>query len=158
LGNTAYFFYAQACPSGTGIYNSSGCSSWSQIGTATTLAYPTSVFAAPVPGPDSTVATINYRTSVPAADASNVSLVRLDVVDLINAANNQTLSPVGWPGNGTFAIDNTMYTQNGGFKPNVKYEYHGQVVYPFGVNVPTGGAQTRGPFWTTPENPGTVSA
>jgi len=157
LGGTVYYVYAQACPSGTGIYNSANCSAWTRIGNTTTLAYPTSVFSAPVAPTDATTASLNYRTNVPTADASNISLVRLSIVDMINAANNQTLSPIGWPGNGTFAVTNAEYTQNGGFKPNVKYQYLGQVVYPFATNVPTAGAQTRGPFWTTPVNPSNVT-
>jgi len=157
LGNTTYYTYAQACPSGSGIYNSAGCSSWSQIGTTTTLAYPLSVFAAPVKPTDASINSINYRTSVPAADVSNISLVRMSIVDMINSLNDQTLAAIGWSGNGAFAINNAMYTQNGGFHPNVKYQYQGQVVYPFGVNVPTAGAQTEGPFWTTPANPGPLA-
>ncbi|OGR92124.1 MAG: hypothetical protein A2992_04945 [Elusimicrobia bacterium RIFCSPLOWO2_01_FULL_59_12] len=157
LGNTAYFFYAQACPNGTGIYNLAGCSSWTLIGNTSTLAYPSNVFAAPVPPGDSTINTIIVRKNVPAADVPNVSLVRLDIHDLITPANNQTLAPIGFGGaNGNQTIDNTMYTQNGGFKPNVKYEYLGRVVYPFGVNVPAAG-QTRGPLWTTPAFPGPVT-
>lgn len=155
LGNTAYFAYAQACPNGSVVYNSAGCSSWTRIGTATTSPYPTSVFAAPVAPGDATINTINYRTAVPLADVNNIGIVRLEVRDLLNAANNQTLADFGWPGNGTFPINNTMYTQNGGFKPNVKYEYRGQVTYPFGIFVPST-SQTRGPFWTTPATPANI--
>src|SRR5882672_4755626 len=36
LGATQYFVYAQACPSGAGIYNSAGCSAWTQIGSFST--------------------------------------------------------------------------------------------------------------------------
>lgn len=158
LGGTSYSVYAQACPSGTGIYNSAGCSAWTLIGSFSSSNYPASVFSAPVAPTDATINTIAVRTNVPTADQSNISLIRLDIHDLITPANNQTLSPIGFGGaNGTSIIDNTMYTQNGGFKPNVKYEYLGKVVYPFNVDVPAAG-QTRGPFWSRPALPGTVSA
>lgn len=157
LGNTAYYVYAQACPNGSGIYNSAGCSAWSLIGNTTTSSYPTSVFGAVQAPADATVNTIIVRGAVPSGDAGNISLLRVDIRDLLNSANNQTLAPISWSGNTTYAIDNTMYTQNGGFKPNVKYEYRGQVTYPFAVNVPTAGQQTRGPFWTTPVNPGPMA-
>lgn len=159
LGNQAYTMYVQACPSGQ-AFDSALCSIWARVGTRSTLAYPagTTLFQAPVAPTDAAINRISYRTGVPTADLGNVSLIRLDIHDLINAANNQTLTPIGWTGsNGTFNITNAMYTQNGGFKPNVKYEYVGKVVYPYGVDVPaTSGQQLRGPFWTTPATPANV--
>lgn len=158
-GSQSYTFYVQACP-GSAALDSALCSNWARIGTRSTLPYPagTVVFPAPVAPGDATVNTIAARTAVPTADLGNVSLIRLDIHDLINAANNQTLAPIGFTGNGTYPINNTMYTQNGGFKPNVKYEYVGKVVYPYGVDVPAAaGQQLRGPFWTTPRDPFNVT-
>src|SRR5258708_32090421 len=37
LGGTSYFFYSQACPSTSGIYNSAGCSAWTLIGNTSTF-------------------------------------------------------------------------------------------------------------------------
>lgn len=157
LGNQAHFFYAQACP-GTAALDSALCSSWVRIGSRSTLAYPTDVFSTPVKPTDATINTINGRISVPAADLGNISLVRFTIRDLINAANNQTLAPRGFTGNGTYTINNTEYTQNGGFKPNVKYEFQGKVVYPYGVDVPTAvGSEVETGFWTTPADPFNVT-
>ncbi len=156
LGNQSYTFYAQACPNSAAL-DSGLCSSWARVGTRSTLAYPTAVFSAPVAPNDATISSLTGRVAVPTDDTGSISLVRLEIRDLINAANNQTLAPIGFPGNGTFPINNTMYTQNGGFKPNVKYEYRGRVVYPYGVDVPTAGAETEGPFWTTPADPFNVT-
>jgi len=157
LGNTPYFFYAQACPNGSGIYNSARCSEWTQIGTATTAAYPTNVFSTPVKPTDTTINTINARVAVPTADVGNISLVRLDIRDLITPANNQTLADIAFVGNGIYSINNTMYTQNGGFKPNVKYEFRGRVVYPYNIGVPTAAQETETGFWTIPANPFNVT-
>ena len=35
---------------------------------------------------------------------ADTKYVRLTVRDLINSANNQTLNPIGWTGNGTYTV------------------------------------------------------
>jgi len=156
LGGQTYFFYAQACPSGA-LLDSSNCSQWAQIGSKSSLAYPLSVFVAPTKPTDATVNTIAARTNVPAADVNNISQIQLEVDNLLTGGLNQANIFVTWPGaNQANIIDSTMYTTGGGFKPNVKYQYKGQVFYPYGAAVPIAGAQTEGPFWTTPVNPSNV--
>lgn len=152
LGNQSYTFYAQACPTGAAL-DSANCSQWARIGTRTTSPYPTAVFSAPVAPGDATINTIRARTSVPTTDVGFVSQINLTINDLTNGIN-QTLTPIGWPGtNQANTIDSTMFTAGGGFRPNTKYQYQGQITYPYAVNVPTAGPETEGPFWTTPANP-----
>lgn len=156
-GGTTYYLYAQACPSGTAA-NGTNCSQWVLVDASqvTTTAYPTSVFAAPVKPTDATVNSIAARTNVPAGDVSNVSVIDLTIDDLITSANDQTLASITYTGNpGPYIVNDSLFTN--GFKPNNKYQYTGQVQYPWDL-VPTGGPQTEGPFWTTPENPGAVTA
>ncbi len=89
------------------------------------------------------------------ADLGNVSLVDLKVEDLITSANTMTLSPIGFGGvNSVISIDNSLFTN--GFKPNNKYQYDGDVKYPYNIAVPSSLGQTVGPFWTTPVNPSNV--
>ena len=153
--NGQYAFYVEACPSGATL-DSGLCSDWSNIGTNQTLAYPTSVFSAPVNPGDATISSIVLRTSVPGADANNVSqITNLEIDDLITPANKQLNLTLGWPGNNaTVPLDNSDYSPQ--YIPNTKYQYKGQVTYPGGINVPTSGQQTEGPFWTTPTQPGTI--
>ena len=153
-GNHTYFVYVQACGS-TESLDSAHCSVWVRLGSKATLNYPVSVFSNPVAGTDATTSSIDSRSNVPTADSSFISQIQYEVDDLITPANNQTGIIKGWTGNGTYSLSNSDYTN--GFIPNTKYQYKGQVFYPYGVAVPTGGAQTEGPFWTTPVNPGTVT-
>ena len=155
-GGTTYWVYAQACPSATSA-NGANCSQWVKVDASqvTTTAYPGSVFSAPSAGADATLNSISVRTNVPGGDVANVSAIDLTVNDLINGANDETLNPISYSGNGSpYVINNTAFTN--GFKPNNKYQYTGQVQYPWDL-VPTGGPQSVGPLWTTPENPGPVS-
>ncbi len=154
LGAATYYFYAQACPSAAAL-DSGHCSLWARIGSRGTTAYPATVFLSPTKPGDASVNTIVSRTSVPVSDQGFISQINVDIVDNINGANNETLSPISWVGNGAYNIDNSMYTH--GFLPNNKYQYKGQLTYPYGVLVPTGGQQTVGTFWTTPVNPGPVT-
>jgi hypothetical protein len=152
LGGQTYYFYAQACPSGATL-DSTNCSQWAQIGSKSSLAYPASVFVAPTKPTDATVNTIAARTTVPAADINNISQIQLEVDNLITGGLNQTGIDITWPGaNQANIVNSSMYTEGGGFLPNTKYQYKGQVFYPYGVAVPAA-AQTEGPFWTTPVNP-----
>jgi hypothetical protein len=157
LGGQTYYFYAQACPSG-GALDSTNCSQWAQIGSKSSLTYPTSVFAAPVAPTDATTNSIAARTNVPTADVPNISEIQLEVDNLITSGLNQTNILIVWPGaNQANIINDTLYTAGGGFVPNTKYQYKGQVFYPYGTAVPVAGAQTEGPFWTTPVNPYNVT-
>lgn len=152
LGGQSYFIYAQACPAGTAS-NGTRCSSWSKVRPATfsTLAYPTAVFDAPVPGNDSTNNSIWSRTNVPAADQGVVSVVDLVVEDLDNALSDTAL--LGYvPGTANYQIDNSLYSP--GFRPNTRYRTLGFVRYPYGVNVPIGGREIEGTFVTIPNAPG----
>ena len=91
-------------------------------------------------------------------DVSNVSAIDVTVDDLITPANDEAINPITYTGNGTsYPITNAAGMFTNGFKPNNKYQYTGQVQYPWDL-VPTGGPQTEGAFWTTPEDPGAVAA
>ena len=159
LGGQTYFFYAEACPSGA-LLDSANCSQWAQIGSKSSLAYPVSpnVFGAPAKPADASMNSIDARTTLPNADLGNISQMQFEVDNLITGGLNQTGILIGWPGvNQSNPIDSLLYTAGGGFIPNTKYQYKGQVFYPYGVAVPTLGPQTVGPFWTTPALPGNVT-
>jgi hypothetical protein len=156
LGAQTYFVYAQACPSGA-LLDSARCSNWALLGSKATLAYPTSVFLTPVRPADATQDSIFARASVPTADVFTISQLQFEINNLITGGLNQTGILLAWAGNTSYEIDSSLYTAGGGFRPNVKYLYRGQVFYPYGVAVPTGGAQTQTNFWTTPVQPGTVT-
>jgi|GEM_PF-2253071 len=155
LGNTNYFIYVQACGSSE-ILDSGHCSIWVQIGSKFTAIYPLSVFDHTLQKPaDTKTNSIDSRTQVPIADASFISQIHYEIDDLITPARNETGININWTGNGTYTIGNADYTT--GFVPNTKYQYRGQVVYPYGVAVPTAASEVVGPFWTTPVDPGAIS-
>jgi hypothetical protein len=157
-GGTSYWIYAQVCPAGVSANGGADCSAWIKVSATqlTTTAYPATVFqSAPTKPGDATINSITVHTTIPAGDVGNVSvLTNQEVDDLITPANNQSIADVTFTGNGTpYPINNSLYAH--GFLPNVKYQFKGQVQYPWDV-VPVAGLQTVGPFWTTPANPSNI--
>ena len=53
------------------LLDSANCSAWAQIGSKSSLAYPSSVFVAPSIPADATINSIAARTNVPNADLGN---------------------------------------------------------------------------------------
>jgi len=151
LGGTHYTVYSQACPQNTAL-DTGLCSVWAAVvSDVKTVDYPLSVFATPQAPTDATVNSISARVSVPTNDAATISqLTNLEIDNLFPGGSAIPISPIPATGNGSYVLSTSL-------SPNVEYQYKGQVTYPDGINVPTGGVETHGPFWTTPVNPGSVT-
>ena len=105
---------------------------------------PTNVFLNPNPG-DATNTSVSIHVNSSKVTASDVddALVTIHDVAAGTSSGEFSVSPFANP----FTVTSTLYA----FKPNTQYTFDGRLDYPFNTTTLETG---KGPFWTTPNDPG----